>query len=344
MGEGSQATIMTIEPEAPQVVELEAEDVTLAPKPQKKSRANLFLLAVAVIIAGLAGGWGYTQVRSMVARIDQLDAVTKDTSAEARGAAGQAQQAQAALDATSSETVRLISEANTALVERIAATEQALQSTKAELGSLRSAATSSNGAGVDPTALVAIGQRLDTLEKDVASLKGASSATTELSQALSDIKTKIAAGTPYSDELSRITRLAPAISGLATTDHLAAHAAEGLPVATSLAQELRAAIPSLPQPAAIAAESSGWWDALTAIVTIRSIGESNWPVVAEDAAKLAETGDLTGAITRLDRAEGPLPTPLSQWRDRAAARITLEAAILELAKVVESQITAGATP
>jgi hypothetical protein len=206
---------------------------------------------------------------------------------------------------------------------------------------------------VDPSALAVLAQRLDALEKDVASLKTVSApsdqsaATATLSQSLSDLKAKIAAGASYRAELERISRMVPAAAGL---DTLSANANEGLPTAVGLAAELTGLIPLLPRPeiALPSSENSyldSFWDAMKSVITIRRIGETDWQDLAAKCAALAESGDLAQAIEKIDAAEGAKPSALSGWRDRAAARIALEAALEDTSQAVLRQITSmGATP
>src|SRR6185295_2693222 len=112
----------------------------------------------------------------------------------------------------------------TALETRLADLEVATQAAKAELEKLKSApaAGATSGTPVDTSAVAALAQRLDALEKDVASLKTVSTptdqtaATATLSQSLSDLKAKIAAGASYRAELERISRMVPAAAGLDT--------------------------------------------------------------------------------------------------------------------------------
>lgn len=219
-----------------------------------------------------------------------------------------------------------------------------------DLDALRQAASSgaAGGGAVDSSALVALGQRVDALEKDLASLKAGAgknegaAGTAALSQALSDLKAKVAAGVAYNAEYERIARMVPAAPGL---DVLALNADAGLPDAAGLAAELRAAIPALPQPAAPAATATDgyfdWaWDMLSGVVTIRDIGEANWPQVAEKAAALAESGDLAQAIDVIDQTEGTKPAALATWRDRAAGRLALLKALDETNEAVLRQIAA----
>lgn len=353
----------------------EADDVppqaAAAPQPSpppRKRRGVAGWIAGALVIGLLAGAWLYRDVlesylpsQRMTALQDrlavleaqgktvdqQLQAVAQKADA-ATAAAGDA--ATAAANGTSALTD--LAGRVDGVDQRVAGFEQALASAKADLDALRSAASSGSGSSaggtgtIDGAALAALGQRLDALEKDVASLKAGggdrTSLTAGLSQALADIKAKIAAGTPYAEEHERIARMVPAAPGL---DVLAAHAAAGLPNAQGLAAELAAAIPSLPQPET-PVESTGdsYWDQLTGllsgIVTIRDIGDTDWADLARRCAALAEAGDLTQAIALIAQAEGSKPQAINQWHDRAAARLSLEAALAQVSEAVVRQIAA----
>lgn len=339
--------------------------------PGKRKGAALWIAAA--LVAGLAaGGWLYRDVLSAywptsqtVALSDRLDileaaartrdeqiaAVNQKADEAARGAAAAGDEARASTSALSGLAARLDETDG-----KMAAAAEALAAARSDLDSLRAAisAGGSNGGGagtIDTAALAALGQRIDTLEKDMASLKAGagdrSSLTAGLSQALADLKAKIAAGTGFAAEYDRIARMVPAAPGL---DVLAAHAAEGLPGAAGLASELTAAIPALPQPEAPAPVDDGsYWDSFTGlisgIITIREIGEADWPELARKAAGLAETGDLAQAIAVIEQAEGVKPQALNTWRDRAEARIRLEAALNQVAEAVVRQIAAlGANP
>ena len=79
---------------------------------------------------------------------------------------------------------------------------------------------------------------------------------------------------------------------------------------------------------------------LSGIISIRPIGDTDWRQVADKAAAFAEAGDLTQAISTIDAGEGEKPMALSQWRDRAAARLQLEAAVGQVSEAVLRQIAA----
>ena len=357
---------MTIDPQddaepavKPQVIDLEAEDVTAEtespapdvtppPPPRRKSGASSRWILGALVVGLLAGGWLYRDVvssyfptnemQSLQARIDTLEANAKTTGGQILAVSTAADQARE-IAASLGTAIKDAANAQNGLNARLAAVEESLKS-------VTSGGTS--GGTIDSGALAAIGQRLDALEKDVASLKAGNgtgedaSVVNVLRQTLSDIRAKIATGAPYRQELDRIVRIVPAVGG---NDVLNAHADAGLPNAQGLAAELRKNIPTLPQPdKGTSSASSGYWDsfwdALTSIVTIRDIGEADWPALAEDCAKLAEAGDLTQAVARIDAAEGEKPSAISRWRDRAEARLKLETALEEMAKAVNLVITA----
>jgi hypothetical protein len=373
----------------PQVIDLDAEEISsdeparrpeaeqaaddaTPPPAERKGRSGLLWVLTALILGLLAGGWIYrsvlaeylpsNQVAAMQVRLAAVEsgssglAATLDTLKQQAGNAGKAADTALAAAKSAADGVAGLAARLDTLDQRVAAAEGELQSARADLSQFRSALASTPGApqsgGVDTAALAALGQRIDTLEKDLASLKAATgsgkdtaSVTSALSQALSDLKAKVAAGTSYQAEYERIARMVPAAAGLET---LGARAAEGLPNAQGLTAELKAAIPALPQPQAPAAEDTSYFGtlmkSLSGIITIRDIGETDWPGVAERAAAFAGSGDLNQAISVIDAAEGEKPMALTQWRDRAAARLQLEAALAQTSDAVLRQIAALGGP
>ena len=334
-------------PLKPQIIDLEAEDVIMEetgtpetpppPVPPKKSTFPTTWLAIAVLGGAVAGGWLYKDVLSSYlpsnelltaqGRIDALEAQTKTLAEQLASVAGTSDQLKTEIQGAT-EKSSAAQNAAAAVETRLAAAETATQSAKAELEKLKSAVPSGGAAGTtaDTGAVAALAQRLDALEKDVASLKTVSAptdqtaATATLSQSLSDLKAKIASGASYNAELERISRMVPAAAGL---DTLSANANEGLPTAAGLAAELTDLIPLLPKPEVEmpASGNSYWdsfWNAMKSVITIRRIGDTDWPDLAAKCAVLAENGDLAQAIEKIDKAEGAKPSALSGWRDRAA--------------------------
>jgi hypothetical protein len=185
---------------------------------------------------------------------------------------------------------------------------------------------------------------MEALEKDVAALKsrGAGAggeAAALLTRSLAELRAKIAGGQPYSAEFDRLRTLVPAASGL---DMLASFAGDGLPNAQGLASELRTIVPNLPPPDQRADESAGGgiWDMLKTVITIRRIGERDWPALAGKAVTAAESGNLAEAVMLIEAAQGEVPSDLARWRDRARSRLKLEAAAEEVGEAVLRQIAA----
>ena len=324
-------------PLKPQVIDLDAEDVIVeeadkpaAPPPPpsaKKSVHPVAWLAIALLGGGVAGGWFYKDVLSSYvpsnelvtaqARIDTLEAQTKTLGEQLVAVSGTSDQLKTEIQ-SATEKSSAAQNASAALETRMASIEAAAKSVKAELEKLKSApaAGGTTGTTVDNGALATLAQRLDALEKDVASLKTVSTpgdqtaATATLSQSMSDLKAKIASGASYSVELERISRMVPAAAGL---DTLSANANEGLPTAAGLAAELTGLIPLLPKqetelPSSENSYLDSFWDAMKGVITVRRIGETDWPDLAAKCAALAESGDLAQAIERIDKAEGAKPS------------------------------------
>ena len=347
--------------------------------PPHKARGAAPWIIAAVILGALGGGLLYRGVLSdylptneMVALKNQMAALQQNNSDLAaqiatvkQGADGAAQAAASANDAAAQaadaakSAAAQIADVGTR-VDQAGQQGQTLQdqlkAARADLDALRKSMSSAPAAGTaggtaspaDAAVLAALGQRIDALEKDMASLKAGSGATQQagttaaLSQALSDLKAKVAAGTSFQAEYERIARMVPAASGL---DVVASDAAEGVPDAKGLAAELRAAIPALPQAEAPPAEDNSYFGmmmkSLSGIISIRPIGDTDWRQVADKAAAFAEAGDLTQAISTIDAGEGDKPMALNQWRDRAAARLKLEAAVSQVSEAVLRQIAAN---
>ena len=349
------------------------DTVTPPPPPYVavKRKSGMARWIIAALFASVIGGaWiyrdllsGYLPTAEMTAiktQLDGLEAKTKtmgDQLLAVSKAAADAKTTAASADGAIKSAITEVSGANSrvdGIETRIAAAEATLKAARTDLDSLnRTVAalgtpiTATGTSTVDPAALAGLNQRIEAVEKDLASLKASSATsdaatlTTALSQALADLKAKVAAGASFQPEYNSIARMVPAATGL---DVLAAHADLGLPAPAGLAKELRDTIPALPQPEAPQPSGGGYTDwlleSLSGMITIRTIGETNWPELAEKAAALTETGDLTQAIAAIDAAEGAMPQPLSQWRDRASARLSLEAAVGQVSEAVLRQIAA----
>jgi hypothetical protein len=361
-------------PIKPQVIDLDPEDISMeepAPSfpppppstPQKRSGTLIAWLIPALLVGAAVGGWVYKDVLSAYipsnemleakGNIESLQAQSKTFAEQVAAISAESGLLKTQIDAVASE-MKSSASANSTFDSRVAAAEAATTATRAEIEKLKKLPLG-GGAVItaDSGALASLAQRLDTVEKDVASLKtmgkpsDQSALATTLSQSMSDLQAKIAAGTSYRAEFDRVSRMVPAAAGL---DTLGSHADEGLPTTSGLAKELTDLIPLLPKPevdvmSPDGSYTDGFWNMMKGLITIRKLGEADWPNVAAQCAALAESGDLAQAIGKIDSTEGTKPIAISNWRDRAAARLALESAVEETSKAVSRQVTSlGATP
>ena len=217
-------------PIKPQVIDLDAEDVIVdnaeapsAPLPPAASKTFIsptkWLLLAALLGGTVIGAWVYkdflsgylpsSELLAAQSRIDTLGAQTK-TLAEQVAAISSASDQLKSQAGTFATNIQGLADKTTGVESRIATIEVASKSAKAEIEKLKSGVAVSGTAAVDGNALAVLAQRLDALEKDVASLKTAgaptdqSTAAAALSQSLADLKAKIAAGASYRDELDWI--------------------------------------------------------------------------------------------------------------------------------------------
>lgn len=342
-----------------------------APPPRRKAPALAYSgkwLVAALIGGGLLGGWLYRDVLSQWLPSNEMTALTNKVAAlevQDKSALDQIAGLSGQISSLSGDISRIEGVANDVtartvalsdatgqttaqLAQRLTALENNLAEVKNLVALASPPAAVTGGAGVPPAALAALAQRVEALEKDVASLKAPSadsgSAIATMTAALADLKARIASGQPYEAEFARIQHLVPAAPGL---DVLGPQARLGLPDAAGLAAELKAAIPGLPAPQAASqtpAAEPGFmdrlWNRMTSLVTIRNEGDSNWPELAEKAANQAAAGELSQAIATLNQGGDAKPNALLQWRDRAQARIDLEAALAAVSEAVMRTIAA----
>lgn len=353
-----------IDLDADQVVESAHKPTeTVAPVKRGPRKRNWLYLGAALLAGALGGGWLYKDVLASYLPSDQMQAMAdklailetsnsalREQLSNVDKLAAQLKTDVDAMEAKDSELAGLAEAAQKAqgiTSDKLTALEQNLVEAKKSLADLAARpVVTSDGTPVAPD-LTALTQRIDSLEKDVASLKAkpaeAADNRAALSQGLSDLKAKIAAGTGFRDEYDRINRMVPAAAGL---DVLQQYAALGLPDAKGLGGELKSLIGTLPKPIipGPVPESQSWWsgiyDSLSDLITITVEGDVDWPSAASAAAALAESGDLPQAIEQLSKIEGEKPAGVQQWIDRANGRLALEAGLKAVEEAVLRDIAA----
>jgi hypothetical protein len=331
------------------------------------ARSPAVIAVAALAIGVVAGGWAYRDylwrylpnpevsaialrtealtsdtaaLKEKIASIEILAAQLKDDiDADEANAAAAASAAKSATESVASLGAR-VNEVGTLALD----TSTKLNALSADMQKL----TGGGGAVQASSPPADVLKRLESLEKDVASLKAqkneGAADTALLSQSLADLKAKVAAGAPFMDELERLNRLVPAAPGLA---ELAQFADASIPDAKGLAQELSSLAAALPvegELQAIVPKDDSWtgWalDQLSDLITIRVAGTADWKRAAEQSAAFAESGDLQQAIGTLEEMEGAKPQGIEQWLEKAKARLAIEAQIKSVEETVLRAIAA----
>jgi hypothetical protein len=361
---------MTDDTAQPEIIDIEADDIieqkvgetaTVAPLKRATKRSLIGASALAIVLAGVGGGWVYRdilanyfpndQVQTMATRVETLETNAKAMSNKLDAVVGvtdeiksQLGAAQAAAEEAKKTAGGLKSDFTTTKLSIIVA-QSAIAKANTALDELRSKIDNGVSSTVEPNTS-GLKARVDSLEKDVANLKQSAGATTTdnalLSQSLADLKAKIAAGTSFKDEFGRIQGLVPAAEGL---DVLGANAELGIPNAQILALELKTIAAALPEiEPSKTNEDVSWWGSTTTmlsqLVTIKSAGTPDWRGLAAQTISFAEQRDLAKSVSTLERIEGALPVELQKWHDRAAARVAIEAALEKTSSAVLRQIAA----
>ena len=335
------------------------------PKPATRQRTLTLPIVIAAIVIGAAGGgWLYKDglssyfpsdyVKALAERVDGIGRNHDGLSTQVQSLERLATQLKTDVDALESANGALATQTKSlggsfeALRNTVTSLETAVGETRAAMDELAKRPISTGDGSTQQVALPPdLAQRIEALEKEVAALKAQKTGavdTTALTQSLADLKAKIEAGVAYNDDYARIARMVPAAAGL---DVLGTHASQGLPNAKGLATELAALKPTLPKaepPPTPAAEKS-WWDTLadtlSSVITIRDAAPIDWQQTADKAIAFAEAGDLPQAVAAIDGTEEAAPAGLQQWRDRAAARIALEAGLASTAVSIARVVVAG---
>ena len=315
--------------------------------------AKIAGLCVAVgVLGALGGGWLYRdylatylpsdQLQAMQARIDALDAASKDNQKRADALVNlteelktQAEAAQTASEKNTKGNADIISREQgnaQAISDLRRAMDQASQTVDALKAQVANAAPAGGGGTVDP----ALAARVDQLEKDVAALKSAPAQATSVDvaavqQAFDGLKAKIDLGASYAPEFASVQKLAPAAADL---DVIGAESDKGLPNAQQLAAELKTLAAQLPQPVAAPVQNNSWIPDISgyisSLVTVKTIGESDAPAVASQALAALQANDLQKASDALSSATEPLPAAFNDWQDRVKRRLKLEQAVAAL--------------
>jgi hypothetical protein len=183
-------------------------------------------------------------------------------------------------------------------------------------------------AGLSPADVETLQKRLATLEQAVRSATGDKAARLALTAAA--LRDAVVRGAPFAAELGEARYLGADEKQLAP---LAPFAANGVPAAATLAQELRALIPALVKASGAQAPSGGFLDRLQAnaskLVRIRPVdapvGDDTSAVLARIEVETAHV-DIDGALADLGKLDATTRALARDWIAKAQSRQTAIAA------------------
>ena len=333
--------------------------------PPRQRGSNILLLGIAgglIAVSAIGGGWAYRDLLSsyfpsdnvlaLTQRVDALDAANKASAQKLDAVVGvtdeiksQAGAAQSAAEEWKKQ-LGAIKDAGSAFSQSISELQTAVGDAQSQLKALDEklqAAPASGGAASG--GIRAIEQRLTTLEKELAALKtGSGSAvdTEALSQALADLKGKIAEGSAFVTEFDRVRRSVPAAEGL---DILEKYAGLGVASIAALQSQLKIAAAQLPKPAAPTQQTdnswSGWFSKLFSdVISVRDQGDPDWRILSDKADAFLASGDLAQASALFDNLSVAPPDSLKQWHEAATTRLQLDSALEKVSAAVLRQIAA----
>jgi hypothetical protein len=206
--------------------------------------------------------------------------------------------------------------------DEIAARAEATEKTVSELRELVQTIAKSPAANITPADVDTLQRRLSAVEQAVKGATGDRAA--RLALAAAALRDAVARGGPFSTELEEVKSLGAQEKNLAA---LVPFAANGVPEAGALAQDLRAIVPAMAKAAGAQAPAGSFLDRLQAnagkLVRIRPLdappGGDASAVLARIEVKAART-DIEGALADLGKLDAEIRAPAREWIARAQAR------------------------
>lgn len=297
--------------------------------------------------------------QAMSALVDRLAKVEASLAAAASAAAAASDSSKPATSGPAAAeqlaATKALSDDVARLNQRMEETAKALQQARDSAAAAMKAAEAKAGepsAGIGKQELDALGERVASLQRTMASLQQAvQRQTTETSQedrgvrlalVSAGLRAAVERGAPYAAELEAAKGLMADPQAVAL---LAPYAATGVPSAAALGQELAALAPSLAKraPAAAGAEPS-YWQLLQSeagkLVRVRPVNEapgSDSSAVISRTEAMGKRADIAGALAELQKLPEAARAPAEPWIKKAQAR---EAAIAA-ARRIEAQAVAA---
>ena len=263
-----------------------------------------------------------TKIETALAAPRTPDAALMNRIAAAEAAAKLAAENAAALQRRAEELSGLVRETRSR-ADAAAASAEAAQKL--------SGAASPAGTGIDVDALnqriAALEQSLKTTEAELArrTASAADDKKSRVAVVASILLTAVERGTPFTAELAAAKALAPDTKALAPLD---AFASNGVPGARAMSRELAAVIPAMLKAAdSDTPREGGFLDKLQTsaerLVRIRPVGETTGDRPLDVIARLetkANASDLEGALAELSKLPPQVRAPADAWAGKMKAR------------------------
>ena len=337
---------------------IDVEPQVISDAPQNARFGRWGVVGLFGLVCALGSGWLYRDVLSaylpsnqqqaLTARVDALEAASKDGSKKADAIFALTEELKAKIGAAQAAADKAAKQAGTisaeqeVLTSKLAEAQQSVDNLKVGLASVKSQAGSADATTGTPS--VADTARLEKLEHDLAALQAAQPKAVDanaLMQSLNQVKAKVAAGEAYADLLKPLAQQLPAADGL---DAVQKESAQGLPSAVQLVSTLTIIAAQLPKASpAPAATANHWYSGITSffseLVTVKELGPGQVADAAAKASAFAASGDLQQAADALSAVGDGLPAALKDWKDTALRHVRLEAALDRLSASV---VRAGA--
>ena len=356
----NKSDIIDIDPETV----IENETIITPPSASKNQRkyAGSVLVALAMLAAAGLGGWFYRnmlstylpsdQISSMNLRMDALEAANKTAGQKLDALVGFIDETKSQLAAaqTAAEDARKLATdtklENGLSSSKLVSVEKSLTEVAKQIDSIKSkvAVASLGGAPADNSALIS---RLDTLEKSLANTqqntKAEKANATQLSQAVTNLKDKIASGNSFKDEIQLLSQLIPAAEGL---DVLSSNADKGTATQLQLVKAVKDIGSGLAPKIEATSEpqDNSWWGTTASIfsglVTVKTVDAIDWQELALQCGSLVEQGHIDDALKLLNQNLDSLPKPLQDWRILAAKRLSVDTAFEQVNRAVSREILA----
>lgn len=170
-----------------------------------------------------------------------------------------------------------------------------------------------------------------------------------LSDAVSSLRTRLASGGPFADDLSALAKSLPDDAAVKTLTRFAETGVETKEKLISDFTAVQTALAGSTSNGSAQVEEKGGFlstlqNRLSSIIKIRKVGAQDWQAISIRMAGDGAQGDLAAMVRHMDGISAQPPEALDQWLKSARQRLAADAAMQELSLNVMARIaTTGKT-